>query len=118
MASHKDFSFITWSSGGFPGGFLFLDVIESKADHSDALVIDGAGSESVNDLGSILDLLDLGVGTNVSALHELLAVFAVECHLQHIEVSVVEPNAGQLLVLLKFIGLSGRGVLFAPFSCR
>lgn len=114
VASHKDFSLITWGSGGF----LFLDIIESKANHSNTLVINRVSSESINDLGSILDLLDLGVGTNISTLDELLAVFAVECHLQDIEVSVVEADAGHLLILLKFIGLSCSGVFFAPLSCR
>ena len=114
VASHKDFSLITWGSSGF----LFLDIIESKANHSNAFVINRVGSESINDLGSILDLLDLGVGTYISALDELLTIFAVECHLQDVEVSVVEADAGHLLILLKFIGLSGSRVLFAPLSCR
>jgi len=100
------------------GWLLFLANVECESNHSNALIINGAGSESIDDLGGILDLFDLGIGTNVSTLNKLFAILAVECHLKDVEVAVVETNAGHLLVLFEFKSLGSWLVLLAPLSGR
>lgn len=105
---------ITWGSSGL----LLFDIIEGKTNHANALVVDGAGTEGVDDLRGVLDLLDLSVGTDISALDDLFAVLAVECHLEDVEVAVIESNAGEMIIIFEFVSLGGGGILFTPFGSR
>lgn len=105
---------VAWGASTVVIGLFVFGIIESESNHSYALVIDWAGSESIDDLRSILDLLDFGVGTNVSTLNDLLTIFSIECDLEDVEVSIVESNACHLLILLEFICLSGWLILLTP----